>query len=92
MRVMAGDAVELILAFQETSTPGQSRPLKANGVGVVARDSSTARAVTFGTQLDHTRSRGHPWIDDRHVGKAALDRQDVVFTRAMALFAADAVV
>ena len=92
MRVVAGDTIELVLAFLETSTPGQSRALKANGAGVFARDTSAARAVTFGTQSDHTRARGHSRVDDRHVGKVGLDRQDVVFARAMALFAADTVI
>ena len=92
MRVVARDAVELILAFKEAPAPGQRGSLKAHSPGVFAQDPSPARTVAFGTQSDQTRAGGHSRIDDGQVGKSGLDRQDVVLTGPMALFATDAMI
>src|ERR1017187_6549505 len=89
MRVVASHAVELVLTLQEASAPGQGSPRKANSRWVLGRGLPAERAVALGTQRYDPQARCHLGIDDRQVEKVGLDRQDVVFTWTVTLFAAD---
>src|SRR5262245_32793663 len=48
MRVVAGHAVEGVVALSEAAAPGEGRTLKADRGGVVARDLLAARTMALG--------------------------------------------
>ena len=89
MRVVAGRAVERILALGEATAPGQRRSLEADGHGVADRDGPAARTVTLGTQRDDRLSRDRRGIGDRQVRKLGGHRHQVVSTRAVTFLTTD---
>ena len=67
VRVVAGDAVERVVALGVAAAPGQGRGLEANGHRVVAADLAAARAVALGAELDDPLARGQRRPRDRRV-------------------------
>ena len=89
VRVVAGHAIELVVAFGITAAPGQRRALEANRRGIVRRDGLAARAVALGADPHHPRAGGQARAGDRQVRELGGGGQQVVAPRAVALLAAD---
>ena len=92
MWVVAGHAVEPIVALREATAPRQRSPLKANRRGIVGRDTRPARAVALGTQIDNRRAGRQCRPGDRQVGKSGVNRDYVVFPWSVTPLAADPMV
>ena len=92
MGVVAGHAIEPVLALGVAAAPCQRRPLEPDRGGVVRFDRLAPGAVTLGTDLDHARAGGQAGTGDCQVGELGGDGDQMIASRAMALLTANRMV